>query len=587
MKKHKLSSFLRWTTRNSLQAMLLATTLSLLAGCSADGDSRRNSLPQGKYPLTFSTAVEGLSVTRAATAEGVWTVDDPVTVRVGGVAKKYKPASGNPSTTLQAADGVAPFYWQSASETKTVSAWYLGTGYQEELSATWRWTVQTDQNANAAAGYQQSDFLYAPETSISFADRSKASLTFHHQTAKVVINILNAEAVTSADQIAAVSLVNMRTTGIYNAPQSPNTAGTWTPDGTMRNIITPKSLALAPGTAGNILKSYAALVIPQHMGGMPFIKVTAHGNDYYYTPPIGEAKLLSGQQYTYNITVKHGYLEVVAVSEDGGAWSEDGVGEEIQSKSLAVGDFYMKDGSLISGSTETLTEEQKANCIGIVFWVGDPTAQDKTLKADHPNCTHGLVVALKEAIDTPEGTTKWQEPANSVQKWLDSNRPGQFLNVESDIGSSDPWHNIQGYNNTKAIEEYNNNSGLSLALPVVAVVDYRKNAAAIAPVHSSDWYLPSAKELALLCGDVIDIENAIKNDTRDLLNGTEQTPGQFDKLGDYAEDYNGNYWSSTASPAYFSTKPSGMYVMFFKARSRIAGDYAKSNSFRVRFILAF
>lgn len=308
-----------------LLAMSLATTLGL-AGCSTDDDRMAgDSLPEGKYPLTFSIAVEGLNVTRATT-DNTWTGNEVVAVQVGGVTKKYKPVSYSASTTLEATNDETPFYWQKSDETKKVSAWYLGTGYQEELPATW--TVQSDQRE---AGYQRSDFLYAPETSIGFADRNTTSLTFYHQTAKVVINILNADAVTDAAQITDVSLVNMSTTADYTAPQGGSTAGTWSNQSTPAETgITPKTLA---DNTGNILKSYTALVVPQQMKDKKFIKVTigadVDARDYYYTPTTEtDGKLEAGNQYTYNITVKKDKLEVTASSSV--SWKDDVTTDDAQ-----------------------------------------------------------------------------------------------------------------------------------------------------------------------------------------------------------------------------------------------------------------
>ncbi|MFS6555291.1 hypothetical protein VPJ68_07375, partial [Parabacteroides distasonis] len=68
--------------------------------------------------------------------------------------------------------------------------------------------------------------------------------------------------------------------------------------------------------------------------------------------------------------------------------------EEISDYTLQVGDYLLNDGNLIS-KDETLSESQKANVAAIVFWAGDATAKDKTLKADHSGCTHGLAVAVK------------------------------------------------------------------------------------------------------------------------------------------------------------------------------------------------
>ena len=303
-------------------AALFTCAAFALTGCSADDGMAGDSLPEGKYPMTFSTAVEGMGITRA-TVENTWTGNEKVAVKVGEDVKLYKP-SGN---ILQAVDVDNLFYWQK--NTENVSACYLGTEtYVISNILPTEWTMQTDQSGD---GYQQSDFLYAPEKAITFADRNKASLTFYHQTAKVVINIIKNEFVTSADQITDVSLVNMNRTADYAEPQNGNTTGTWSNFSNPAGGITPKSLAVVPNNPDNILTSYAALVIPQDMEGKRFIRVTVYGNNYYYISTGGEAKLQSGQQYTYNITVKNDYLEVTTATIDDGVWGSEGNSVDVTS----------------------------------------------------------------------------------------------------------------------------------------------------------------------------------------------------------------------------------------------------------------
>ncbi len=53
-----------------------------------------------------------------------------------------------------------------------------------------------------------------------------------------------------------------------------------------------------------------------------------------------------------------------------------------------VGDWYYSDGTW---STEL---DPSKTPVALVFWAGDPTAHDAALKNDHPDCTHGLAVAL-------------------------------------------------------------------------------------------------------------------------------------------------------------------------------------------------
>lgn len=321
---------------NQFRTYLVAgvACLSLLASCGdLTDDDGVNTLPDGKYPMTFTTQVEGPAATRAATADGQWTAGDAIAVKVGdGDVKQYTPASGGSSVTLQAASGVTPFYWQTSGETKSVSAWYLGDGSaasgQSPATVPTSWAVQSDQSGTSSGGdgYQKSDFLYAPPTEISFSGRSSTSLSFYHQTARVVINIVKAEAATGASTIQRVVIGdadNLALSGSYSAPTSPATAGTWntSSDSPTMGTITPKQLT-APGTlAGSgttVLASYAALVIPQDMTGNKFIAVTltdgsGGSNTYYYTPTQdADADLQSGKQHTYDITVKYGYLSVTS-----------------------------------------------------------------------------------------------------------------------------------------------------------------------------------------------------------------------------------------------------------------------------------
>lgn len=348
---------------NQFRTYLVAgvACLSLLASCSTDEDDG-TTLPDGKYPMTFATSVEGLAATRAATADGQWTTGDPIAVQVGDDVKQYTPTTaGNNSATLSAASGTTPFYWQNTNSI-SVTAWYYGTGYNATSPGGASWAVQSDQNASNGTGYQRSDFLYAPATDISFSGRSTTSLSFYHQTARVVVNIVNAEAATDANTIQSVVIGyadNLALSGSYTAPTGEGaTAGTWnTSSGSpMMGTITPKKLT-APGTlagGGTALASYAALVIPQQMKDKKFIAITlSDNNTYYYTPTQdSDANLQGGQQHTYEITVKHGYLSVTSsaspqwtgsgetitgnaqtvtpgTDDSGGNWTQDGNAEDV------------------------------------------------------------------------------------------------------------------------------------------------------------------------------------------------------------------------------------------------------------------
>ena len=131
------------------------------------------------------------------------------------------------------------------------------------------------------------------------------------------------------------------------------------------------------------------------------------------------------------------------------------------------GDFYMNDGSVLS----SVTSSNKANCIGIVYWV--PTATEPleshkfTWLEDHSNCIHGLVVGL-EVKQSSWGTS------------------GETTNItDSEDGI------FRGYSNTQRLV----NERFSYAI----VAAYNSLSGVTLPRgKTSGWYVPSVGELMKL-----------------------------------------------------------------------------------------
>lgn len=617
--------------------------LFTLTGCS-DDTADGNRLPDGEYPMTFTAAVDGLTVTRAATADGMWDsgsglgtwmTADRISVKVGDEIKTYtlKDMSGS-SATLTATD---PFYWQTSDETKNVSAWYCGdgsTGAQKPNASKipTSWTVQQDQSAaNSHGGIQQSDFLYAAEKKISFGDASK-SLSFFHQTARVVINIKKEEVATTASAISRIRIGNgnLALTGSYTPPAIGDNIGQWNADASTQNTIIPK---LMTTNSDIYLRTYTALVIPQDMTGKKFIAITmSDKNIYYYTPKSGEADLKGGYQYTYDITVKQGYINVVA-TEGSGTWTKDNpftvksqiVAKGFTARDLKPGDYYYSDGTWSDGGYRKYTDKTTAvldikpvliskdglprTVVGIVYWAGDPTKitpvneassikdksalqGDATLRKIHAGCVHGLAVALNGEEVLPNG---WQQTSTSVQAWLkksnnnkiDDESEDRFLSMEGSGMDGDIQANIQGFNNTTAIEKFNksaDNTGKNIVYAVQPLIEYRTTVKA--PDASSGWYLPSMKELTLLCAkDEAVFGGTIGTTMREVINKkleslnvdgiTTQKLMETDSNDSY-------YFSSTENSN--SSKNSVWGLNFYNGKCN--GCY-KSDTYRLRFTLAF
>lgn len=394
-------------------AFMLTAALLLAAACSQNDfdDGQGIPLPAGKYPMTFATTVEGVTATRATT-DNTWAGNEEVAVWMGsGAPKKYTPAAGGTSVTLQAATGEKPFYWESTSNIN-VSAWYLGTGYAATLPTTW--SVKATQSGD---GYQQSDFLYAPAKSIAFNPQTGTdnSLTFYHQTAKVIINIRKEGILTDASKITSVIIGNnnnIALKGTYTAPTGNGTAGTWTPTTDGKGTITPKTLTNpntvsfgSGSTAETALASYEALVIPQTVAtGENFIGITVDGTNYWYKAETGSNELKAGYVHTYNITVKGEKLEVTMNSSMSWGTGTSGSGSVELPTIITLGSEAVN----ISDNAKYLLT---GTGTGAVTINGSPTVtlQDVTLTASN---SAPLLITGGNPTIIIKGTTKLEATAD-------------------------------------------------------------------------------------------------------------------------------------------------------------------------------
>ena len=87
----------------SISLCIACLTGIMAAGCTEETDSDKL-LPDGKYPMTFTAAVDGLTVTRAGTADGEWTTTDRIAVQVCDEIKIYAPSNNGNNVTLTSDD---------------------------------------------------------------------------------------------------------------------------------------------------------------------------------------------------------------------------------------------------------------------------------------------------------------------------------------------------------------------------------------------------------------------------------------------------------------------------------------------------
>lgn len=212
---------------------------------------------------------------------------------------------------------------------------------------------------------------------------------------------------------------------------------------------------------------------------------------------------------------------------------------------MQVGDFYYADGS--HSANLSMSKE----VIGVIFWVGDPTADDAALKRDHPECTHGLVVAAFPDTNPYAWQPGYSSLSQTVGAWVAANAT-DYQDITSEWMKDERRNKIAGYNNTKAIEAYNA-SDYGQQVPVLAIARVQAfRQSNPAPASSSDWFLPAVKELTLLINDDYDgevfefnnISSSLCLTNRNVINEKLAQIENAELIG-CNKEWSYDYWSST------------------------------------------
>lgn len=248
------------------------------------------------------------------------------------------------------------------------------------------------------------------------------------------------------------------------------------------------------------------------------------------------------------VSVDNGKLTALASGKSTITVSVDGFTDECViyvNDELKVGDYMYSDGTY----STCLRDDREP--VAIVFWLGDPGKSDASLKKEHPSCSNGLAVALSDCR-----LTSWQlfhENYKDEGQYYLQGQTGLWIRYnttykDNTVGAEDrDMNSISGYNDTKGMEVFNadkSNSNWPVEA-VEAVVSYGDECQA--PQNTTGWYLPSLKELSLMCsGDVqgnLWMQTDPGTGVRDLINQRLGKIGGSDKLATES-GLDSFYWSS-------------------------------------------
>lgn len=255
---------------------------------------------------------------------------------------------------------------------------------------------------------------------------------------------------------------------------------------------------------------------------------------------------------------------------------------------LAVGDYLCADGKIVSKAATAPN-----NAIGIVFYVGNPqpsvTHPDKysidkdPLRRDYPECKHGLVLALKNALLGTEEKGRFNTSNKHYYgTWFRTDEKYKNSYVDTERGKNvAPIAGFQGYNNTVLMEvsatmgdDYKAGAGNALT----ALETYRTENTT--PTTTTGWYFPSDFDLITVKQVVATVNSSI-----DKANGTVLV------INDGATEGGSFYWSNTERNnewLWVNTMGSGSDASGpAESGSLTAKRYASKNDGFFRMMLAF
>lgn len=278
-------------------------------------------------------------------------------------------------------------------------------------------------------------------------------------------------------------------------------------------------------------------------GGTLSLDNTTEGNDIQYGLTINK----ENQQTALAISSKTitGWYPVNKGNQD--------LAEKEAENELEIGDFLLNDGSVVDKAYDLskITAAGKT-VVGVVYYVGNPqpsvlyngtyTETQDILKAEAPNATHGLAIAINNGNDG--NAARLASAKFDYSSWFTDNETSNSY-IKTTMSTGNAGTQFLGYNNTAVIEKVGDNTDETNTEGVkTGSTEFTDILTAFRTTNTvsncSKWYLPSYAELKQIQDNYAAISKSITK-----ANGTLQ---QFSDLvidtKDTSKTTGKFYWSS-------------------------------------------
>lgn len=481
------------------------SALAMLAtACSSEVDEPVNGDNDNSLKVTAT-----IDQIKSRASETEWAVGDKIGV-TGGTYSNVPFTATSTSGTFTSDTKVL-----LGDESVSFTAYYP---YAESTSDEITFNV-VDENY-APVSLPSIDFLFAPAVTAN-RNNTKVNFMFAHKMSKLNLTINDGSKILDESYSISYTLSSIATTGTFN---------------TATGLIT-------PGMAEGFIKQNATLgdasvaIVPSYSEANTTpvsisIVVAKDGKEEAYTGTFTPA-LLAGTQYNYTFDLKYGG-EATVSSESITGWTNSdtqdvpvtpGGDTPTPPHKTVVGDYLLDDGSVLA--KEDMTDENKANIVGVVYYVGNDLSTFNFPK------NNGLALAINNNGDA----SRFEANKSNFITWATDNS----ASLPTGIITTD--FNITNGANSTSYLGYNNSLVLKAAYDATKETEtiYADNIGArlvaTTPVNSSDWYLPSFAEFKTITENLSTINASLS-----AVGGTELVP-----LDDYdrATTTTGFYWTST------------------------------------------
>jgi hypothetical protein len=598
--------------------------ISVAAVASLTACSNDSNVMDGAAIPTFTGTIAGQTATRMAGT--AWDNGDAIGITGSSVdgatsATNVKYTTANGDGAFSPAEGVNPITFGSTQKA-TFSAYYPYAANGGTV------TVSTAAANQTATNQKTIDFLYAGGATANIV-RPEVKFQFNHVMSQLVLNIKAGTGVTDLSKLTKIELGDLKLSGTFNTATGATLA---TGNASSMEFAT----TIASGTT-----SYeeSLILLPQSVADSKLSLTLTYNNMEYSASLTLADGLVSGYSTTYNVTLNKTSVNV----SDGSInpWNSSSLTAEATELNYFVtadkAELYalaFTDGTYLNvwnssrGAIDSnmwsiyeKSTSYKTPC-GVVYWLSTeeltPLTNDNLLASEHPECTHGYIVALQDVEIGDDGTpvkSKWQNQQTdeySVSEKIDEmetkSKPSNYettyiaqdeSNADKNSDNLAKLNVALGYNNTRLLRIYNKEYcvGDNEQYKVIPIEKLDLFAADNeAPDESSGWYLPSPRELVWLVKSDASTFNDGKTGNHYSTSHVQNVGKVIEKLSSGGRGLSEWYWSSSeykqmviewGSSDYRISWWAAWYVGFFAQYYGNVGTNGKTSEHEIRAVCAF